>query len=800
MSVTGNSTEQTTADSSVSTFVSSAVFNAAVTIGVFITFEIVRKRNKKVYEPRTYLVSERKRSEPLRGGLLGWLWPTLKASNQEVINRIGLDAFMFLRFIRLFAIIYAIFSIIGIGILLPVNYVNQRDLPGLNSFTMGNIKDSYRMYAHVIAAYIFSATTLYFLHRENCTYIRLRHEYFTTPEHRISLRATTILILGIPKNICNEKDLKELFDIFPGGVKRIWINRDPGNIAKLHTAREKLVVNLEASETALIRQYATYLEKQGGKGDVEDGKKVPKALRPVHRKTPLIGSKVDSIETYRNEIQTLNKKIGEKLMDIKDFKQLNSAFIQFNTYVGAQLAANLTIPRLTDISPEDVIWENLNITRSQRLVRYFISFSISSALILLWAFPVAFVSAVSTLSKLKEVIPFLQPLFDKLPSSVVGIIQGILPAVGLSILMMVVNILLVTTFSGGIFNALPPLIKNPTSAVDILAENLPLTSTFFLTYALLSISGSALEILQVGPLIVNILFKMFLVKTPRQVWNLEKTLTSKDWGLSFPPHILMAAIGLVFSSIQPLILPIVTIHFSLYYCSYRYNFIYVYNQLHQSGGLLFPKSVFQFYVGIYIYQLTMIGLMFINTAYIPGVLMTVLFGLTISAVYVMRQNFKHNPHVDFLPVDLMGVIDMNTEQIVGLKNIENLKTGLKTGKVPLKTSEGSTQEYEITDKAEGETDPDAFHITHTQEDEDKSGKAYVHPALVAEQPVVWLPQDSAGVSEEEVNACREEGIKATNQGAILNKKNRVEVDINNIPDGLDFLSVFKIIRDDDFLH
>jgi hypothetical protein len=59
MSGTETASAQQSADSSIETFTSSLIFNVAITIGVFVAFDIVRKRNKKVYEPRTYLVPER---------------------------------------------------------------------------------------------------------------------------------------------------------------------------------------------------------------------------------------------------------------------------------------------------------------------------------------------------------------------------------------------------------------------------------------------------------------------------------------------------------------------------------------------------------------------------------------------------------------------------------------------------------------------------------------------------------------------------------------------------------------------
>jgi calcium permeable stress-gated cation channel len=50
--------QQVSADSSVATFTSALVFNSAITVGIFTAFDLLRKRNKKIYEPRTYLISE----------------------------------------------------------------------------------------------------------------------------------------------------------------------------------------------------------------------------------------------------------------------------------------------------------------------------------------------------------------------------------------------------------------------------------------------------------------------------------------------------------------------------------------------------------------------------------------------------------------------------------------------------------------------------------------------------------------------------------------------------------------------
>ncbi|RIB08200.1 hypothetical protein C2G38_1983181 [Gigaspora rosea] len=818
--MTTSATQQTTTSAATSAFESAVIFYMALTTAGFIGFDLIRKKSARIFEPRTYIISEEKRSPPVPNGFLKWVKPTLTTSDEELIARVGLDGYMFLRVIRAFMKLFTAFSVIGICVILPLNHFGQSNQPGLESFTIGNINDTKRLYAHVIACYLFTAAILYMMYHEYYTYIRLRHEFLTTPEHRVSARATTILVLGIPHQLNKEPDLKNLYNVFPGGVKRIWLNSEPTELIDLTAKRTKALNKLEKAETVFLEKYLKYLAKDGGSGqDVEDGNKIPTPLRPTHKKIPLIGKKVDSIETYRNEINQLNKDIND-LRTQSNFKPLDSAFIQFNDFVGAQLAATLTIPRLTEISREDVIWENLKVTNPSRVIRKIISFSITATLIILWAIPVTFVATISSLSALTTVIPFLQPLVDKLPKSAVGFIEGVLPAIGLALLMvclpyllrelskleglirhsdvmlsvqgkyfffLLFNVLLVTTTVNGAAQVIPVIINNPTSIIKSLAENLPKASTFFLTYVLLKISTASIEALQLGSLSLYLATKIFLVKTPRQILHLETTLEHMDWGVTFPPHILIASIGLVYSVIQPLILPFTALHFALYYLAYRYNFLYVYDQIYETNGNLFVHAMEQFFWGIFIFQLTLIGLMVLNDAHIPGVLAVILFIITISTVLGIRVYFQHNPKAAFLPANLMGVIDMKTGQVVDFTKSTSSVT--EDEKVDQGSKSKQISEKPLTDIDDEYTSPYVVHIEHGDSDKEleRSENAYTHPALIVTNPLVWIPQDRTEMYKEEIKRCQDSGLNATSRGAKINEKYKVEVDITKAPNITDEL-------------
>lgn len=219
-------------------------------------------------------------------------------------------------------------------------------------------------------------------------------------------------------------------------------------------------------------------------------KLVPKEKRPTHRlpagfmpfALPFIGKKVDTIEWAREEIDKTTKELEERrkvlAQDIaktseappaetahpdddvaepeedkehpsQTYPPLNSAFVLFNKQIAAHLALqSLThhqpyrmTGKFVNVSPDDIIWSNLNMNPYEARVRKAISWAITAALIIFWAIPVAFVGFVSNIHALCAQYSWLNWICN-LPKVVVGIISGILPPVLLAVLMMLLPIVL----------------------------------------------------------------------------------------------------------------------------------------------------------------------------------------------------------------------------------------------------------------------------------------------------------------------------------------------------------------------
>ncbi|KAI7857049.1 hypothetical protein BDC45DRAFT_603621 [Circinella umbellata] len=878
--------EQLGADNSISTFTSALWFNAALAGGFFSAFCVLRQLRPSVYSPRSYLVEKERQPPPLPDGLLGWVWTLIRTPDKDVLRSVGLDRYMVLRFLRMGIVVFTLFTLLAIPILIPVNLIDQLDSPGLNKLTMGNIRDPERIWAHLILAIVLSVGVIYYTFRETRQYLVLRRSYLLSPEYANTVTAKMLFVPSIPDRVNNIEHLVKIFNRFPGGVRRIWLTRDVKDLPDIVAERQKHVMSLESAITKTIAaSYKHYAKK--GDTELEDRpeSRIPEKLRPKHRVSslpiplPFVGRKVDSIDYYHEEIEKLNEKINDAQRSPESYEQLSSAYIEFNQQIAAHMAAQCVThsqemtmaPRYIQITPNDIIWENMNVKSYERLGRRGVSLLITSAIIIFWAIPVAFVQLVANIDSLSKILPFLEGL-KNLPSTLVGIIQGILPAVALAILVAMVpivfkylskqegipqksmvdlsllhkyffflfiDVVLVSTIVGGAAQAISQIIGNPLSIINILAESLPKASTFFITYVLLqSLNGTGQAILRAVPLILSYLLP-FLSTTPRDIYMQKAKCPTITLGTLVPSHTVIFVLGLLYSTIAPLILPFVCLFFYLSYFIYLYQFLYLYEMEYESGGLAFPRAIRQVYIGLFTWQLTMVGLLAIQKAIPQLVLMIITLVVSIFALALYDKAFK--PLFKYLPIqpgeDDKKAITTSSERgdrsfFSSGSNVGNgteeddkkvlthgdsaaeqsddqysLTTGDKDGGLILRRKNGNNSPTNNDYKRASVGVLDAYSARnylqkriHENEHQSSSNEnlsqemaissarlmyeveSYMHPSMYRKQPTVWLPEDDLGITEHEMGKLRNLNIRTSNFGALAEhdgkkgQKSRVKVD------------------------
>lgn len=297
----------------------------------------------------------------------------------------------------------------------------------------------------------------------------------------------------------------------------------------------------------------------------------------------LIGKKVDKIYHCRKELARLNLEIEIDQQHPEKFPLMNSAFVQFNHQVAAHMACQSVAhhlpqqmaPRLVEISPDDVIWDNMSIKWWERYLRTFGVIVIVTAMVIGWAFPVAFTGLLSQLSYLEGQFVFLRWL-SKLPQWLLSAIQGVLPPLFLAILMallplilrflsrnqgvhtgmaieltvqnyyfafLFVQLFLVVSISSG-FSTIFNSIKDVTSVPELLATNIPKASNYFFSYMVLqAMSVSAGALVQIFSLVSWFILAPIFDSTARMKWARTTNLNQMQWGTFFPVYTTLASIG-----------------------------------------------------------------------------------------------------------------------------------------------------------------------------------------------------------------------------------------------------------------
>ncbi|KAL9130321.1 MAG: hypothetical protein Q9217_001460 [Psora testacea] len=430
---------------------------------------------------------------------------------------------------------------------------------------------------------------------------------------------------------------------------------------------------------------------------------------------PLIGKKVDTIYYCRKELARMNLEIEQDQIQPEKYPPMNSAFVQFNHQVAAHMACQAVshhtpkqmAPRVVEISPDDVIWDNMSNRWWESYFRTAIVLLVIGALTVGWAIPVTFTGLLSHVSTLEN-ISWLSWI-RHVPQSVLSIIQGVLPPALLSLLLLVlpltlrilaktqgnvtgmavelsvqkfyfaflfVQLFLVVSISSGITSIIPELASKPQSVPSLLATNLPKASNYFFSYMLLqalTTSGGAL--LQVWQLIQWFLLSPLLDGTARQKWKRQMKLPDMHWGTFFPVYTNLACIGLIYSVISPLILIFNIITFGLFWIVYRYNTLYVTKFKFDTGGLLFPTAINQLFTGLYVMELCLIGLFFlvrdvaiengqaksVGTPCKPQAIIMIV-ALLLTVIYQWLLNTAVSPLLRYLPITLEDEAVMRDEE------------------------------------------------------------------------------------------------------------------------------------------
>lgn len=537
---------------------------------------------------------------------------------------------------------------IGVVVLIPLNLQGRisettadesKKVFGLDRLSIANIPNNDKekgklLWGHLIAAWLFTIGMLWLIQHAYKSYYEQRARFLSlrVPE------AYSVLALDVPPEARTSEGLLAFFrKRYGDAVVSHSMAVDARELDKLVAERAVVARKLQHA----VLEFAAHPEK--GTPRMRFNSSCPSALS-------FCGGKVNAIEHFTARLTELNDSIAQ--LQAKEFAVTPCGFVSFNSLAVAVSAvqtlqtespASWTVIKAP--APSDVYWPNLRLSgRRKSAVGVLISLAVF-ALVFFWAIPVSAIAVLANLQKLSRSVPALRPVVNFSPA-LTGFVQALIPTILLLVFMMLLpiillkfarlegrpsvneqngtvasrfflfqmfNVLLTSVVAGAILPIISKLAESPFTVIALLGGSIPGVASFFINYvALQALSANALELLRIVPLVLgSIKYKKALTSFERRAAIAPGEFF---YAAKMGSDLLVCIVGILYSTISPLVLPICLIYFAFGFLVTKHQLLYVYINSAEAGGVLFPLIVKRIMLGLVLMHITLIGLLAIKVS------------------------------------------------------------------------------------------------------------------------------------------------------------------------------------------
>ncbi|KAJ2489255.1 hypothetical protein IWW37_004132 [Coemansia sp. RSA 2050] len=440
------------------------------TICVFV-FSFLRVRWPELYSHRLRL--RHMRPADLPRTLFGWVYPMVTMSDRHVLETMGLDAVLYLRAYRMFIYLFLVLSVLGMGILYPVNYFwgvedGVEPVGGHTVFDsplayVGDLSSGRYAGAHVILAYVFAGVLFFYIDRFSLHVISMRWHYLLLT--RRSGNSRTLMVTHLPRELREEKALWAFISgMQVGQVEAVHVAPATDALDRALADRAKRLAALESAYARMLgnpcraRTYdAALLRRVALTGTAEAreverrllhrwSKRSAKSGRAQQRPTQLVWPlrRVDAIDHWREQLTLADRRVHEARA-LAGESMGSTAFVTMRRPVDAYVISQLNVyarPSTCKIrmAPEarSIVWRNVGKPYSKKTLRHLGGLLMTIVLLLLWCVPVVLLSTLISLRFLVTRAPGLADVVQNnrfvrsllsytLPSLILTIFLTILP-------------------------------------------------------------------------------------------------------------------------------------------------------------------------------------------------------------------------------------------------------------------------------------------------------------------------------------------------------------------------------------
>jgi hypothetical protein len=148
--------------------------------------------------------------------------------------------------------IFSLVALLTCAILIPINvsynlkFVPKESRDVLSMLTIRNVGGNY-LWAHVGMVYIITAVIIVVVWFHWTAMVRLRAQFFRSPEYVLSFYARTLIVMRVPKKLQSDQGIKAIFDSVqvPYPTTAVHIGRRVGHLPQLIEVHNNTVRQFE---------------------------------------------------------------------------------------------------------------------------------------------------------------------------------------------------------------------------------------------------------------------------------------------------------------------------------------------------------------------------------------------------------------------------------------------------------------------------------------------------------------------------------------------------------------------------
>jgi hypothetical protein len=613
---------------------------------VTLFFSLLRPYNTVVYAPKLKY-ADKKHAPPILGkGLFAWFSPINHIHEADLVDKVGLDAVVFLRFTKMCRNVFLLLSIIGCGVLIPVHIFGSSNYPVTSAterifatMTPQYVLRGDPMWAHVACTWAFDIVIMYFLWSNYKAVARLRRHYFESPEYQQSLHSRSIWLRDLPASERSDEGILKVADSVQqtDGIPRTAIARNVKDLPELIDDHSNTVRKLES----ILAKYLKNPDKLPSTRPTLRPSKKDRKANPT--------GKVDAIDYLTARIKDLEAQIKTVRESIDRRNPMGYGFATYERIEAAHTvayAARNKHPQGVTIrlapKPHDLIWKNLPLSKGARRSKRFVNSLWVALLTVVWIVPNALMAAfITRLANLAAVWPAFATSFNNPDNHTFWAVVQAVAVPGLTSLFylclpiifrrlstragdmtktsrekhvthklyafFVFNNLILFSLIGGVWSFVSIVIASRQAGVSVIdaitSGNLPsrimvalcTVSPFWVTWLLQRNLGAAVDLAQFITLTWVWFARTFMSPTPRQAieWTAPPAF---DYASYYNYFLFYSTVSLCYATIQPLVLVVTFLYFVIDCPLKKYLLLYVFITKTESGGqfwnILFNRMLF----------------------------------------------------------------------------------------------------------------------------------------------------------------------------------------------------------------